>query len=67
MRQFGPYLLWVFENSEDYTLVREDQENSIPGVPVVFSGQRRVATSRRDNRPLGEKLTSSQVFSGGEN
>lgn len=39
------------ENLGDYTLVREDRENSIHCVSAVPKGAGRVATSRRDNWP----------------
>ena len=37
VRQFGPYLLWVYETCVGTSLVREDREVSTAGVPVVFS------------------------------
>src|ERR1700680_1983954 len=35
VRQFGPYLPWVFETCEDLSLVREDRDGRTSGVPVV--------------------------------
>src|SRR6202034_3813235 len=35
VRQFGPYLPWVFETCEALSLVREDREGRTSGVPVV--------------------------------
>ena len=35
VRQFGPYLPWVFKNWEDLSLVREDRDGRTSGVPVV--------------------------------
>jgi len=37
-RQFGPYLLWVYENCVGAPLVREDRGAWTSGVPVVPSG-----------------------------
>jgi hypothetical protein len=37
VRQFGPYLLWVYETCVGTSLVREDREVSTAGVPVVLS------------------------------
>ncbi len=38
VRQFGPYLLWVYENCVGASLVREDRDAWTSGVPVVPSG-----------------------------
>ena len=35
VRQFGPYLPWVFETCEALSLVREDRDGRTSGVPVV--------------------------------
>jgi len=35
VRQFGPYLPWVLESCEEPSLVREDREGRISGVPIV--------------------------------
>ena len=35
VRQFGPYLPWVFEAWEDLSLVREDRDGHTSGGPVV--------------------------------
>ena len=35
VRQFGPYLPWVFEICEELSLVREDREGRTSGRPVV--------------------------------
>jgi hypothetical protein len=39
VKQFGPYLLLLYENWKDLLLVREDQSNITYGLSVVFQKQ----------------------------
>ena len=38
VRQFGPYLPWVFETCEALSLVREDRDGSTSSVRVIPPG-----------------------------